>query len=417
MSAALGRLLWPSDDPDALALFVSYMHVARAAHWVSVAITLGVAVAWSDGVTVTQRAIWTVLACTNYAVQNLIYDRILAAPDRLLALRQWIGALMLTIGISGLAWGLLPWTATHESRLVTACFINVALGFAVVNIPSATVAVLALLIPQGIAMATAIYWRFDMPAAALAIAMPVAALSLFSARVNRAGVAACRARREAEEMAQALRLQQDRLLESEKQNAVLRERERLMRDIHDGLGGSLVSALASLQGHSGSAGDVEHTLQHCLEDLRIVVDSLEPTDGDLEAALVQLVFRWRERLDRTPTVLRIDAQPTPTLAWLGPSQALSIMRAVQELIGNAVRHGQPDTVTVALYKQGSWVRIDVSDDGVGMTRDGPPAGKGLRFAEHRVATLGGRLKLSARDPRGTCAAIWLPIEWRQDEAA
>jgi hypothetical protein len=125
------------------------------------------------------------------------------------------------------------------------------------------------------------------------------------------------------------------------------ERQRLMQDMHDGLGSSLISAIRSVE--RGDLGDarVSQILKDCLDDLKLTIDSMEPVDADLLLLLATLRFRLEPRLEGTGVNLNWEVREMPTLSWLNPSSALYILRIVQESIANILRHTRATGIHVS----------------------------------------------------------------------
>lgn len=95
----------------------------------------------------------------------------------------------------------------------------------------------------------------------------------------------------------------ERLRALEAQRAVAGERERIMRDIHDGLGGQLVSMLSQVERDDYRREDLLQGLRSSLDELRMTIDSLDPNDDDLVVTLATLRSRLprdRHRCGRNP---------------------------------------------------------------------------------------------------------------------
>jgi signal transduction histidine kinase len=198
----------------------------------------------------------------------------------------------------------------------------------------------------------------------------------------------------------------------ERERAVTEERERIMRDMHDGMGGQLVSTLALVESGRGSAKEVGDALRGALEDLRLVIDSLEPIEDDLGATLGMIRHRLEPRLERHGIRFDWQVEDLPPLPGFGPERALQTLRIVQEAITNVVKHSGARTVTIRTGDAqdggapGAWV--EVRDDGRGFDparADGE--GRGLANMQHRAAALGGRLTVASGED-GTAVRLWLP---------
>jgi len=198
----------------------------------------------------------------------------------------------------------------------------------------------------------------------------------------------------------------------EHERAVTGERERIMHDVHDGVGGQLVSALAMVEG-GRSVDAVGDVLRSALEDLRLVIDSLDPTEYDLLAVLGAVRARLEPRLGRHGLQMRWEIREVAPLPGFGPEMALQVMRVVQEAVTNVVKHAAAQTITVrtgeapeATGRRG--VFVEIRDDGRGYRADAP-RGRGLASMERRAERLGGRLVVTGSAP-GTVVRLWIPSD-------
>jgi len=214
----------------------------------------------------------------------------------------------------------------------------------------------------------------------------------------------------ASELNHSLQESQARLLALEREQATRAERERVQRDLHDGLGAQLVAALAVAEREPQDNAAVRHAVRLALGELRGAVDSLDAGDervlndvlGALRARLEPLTqgsaarFVWR--------VGEISAQPQLTA-----QQALHLLRILQEAIANAVKHSGASTIEVASGSEDRAGRagafVDVSDDGRGVSDAAP--GRGLANMHSRAALIGAELEVDA-GAAGTSVRLWLP---------
>ncbi|MDH6265919.1 signal transduction histidine kinase [Rhizobium sp. SG_E_25_P2] len=199
--------------------------------------------------------------------------------------------------------------------------------------------------------------------------------------------------------------------------ALSAERERLMRDLHDGLGGQLVRIVAlSEQDHEGAAPTGE-AARAALRDLRLVIDAMEDVEGDLLLALAS----WRERTAQHLRVhgialdWQVRAKPSDlTFPDLRPWHMIQIMRLLDEAVTNAVRHSGAATISIILRteeKDGerAKIHITVRDDGRGFgeAQSNPPGKFGLANMRKRAALCGATLTIES-DVYGVSVDLALP---------
>ncbi|MDX6751538.1 hypothetical protein SH611_17160 [Geminicoccaceae bacterium 1502E] len=188
------------------------------------------------------------------------------------------------------------------------------------------------------------------------------------------------------------------------------ERMRLMRDLHDGIGGQLLSILALSERGGERRGDaIAAASRRALADLRLVVDSLEDMGNDLGLMLGQ--FRERIELLLRPSGIRLDwrVPDLPELPGLTPAATLHIFRILQEAVTNATRHSGSDVIVIEAVPSsaaGSGVRLIVREHGRGGAAE-RAGGLGLANMRHRAATFGARLSIDS-GPGGTAVVLELP---------
>lgn len=223
-------------------------------------------------------------------------------------------------------------------------------------------------------------------------------------RVN-AGLGERLAAREAE-----LQANHERLRRVEREQALLLERQRLMRDMHDGLGSTLMSSLVLAEQGRLDGPAVAGLLRECVDDLRLVIDSLEPIGHDLVTLLASLRHRLGRRLEAAGLRIVWDVQDLPPLEWLQPPDALQVLRIVQEVMTNVLRHAGASQVRLSTALEGDRVSVRVEDDGCGFDPDAVVPGRGLRHLGQRAARLGGTLQVDSRAGAGTRVRLDLPLQ-------
>jgi signal transduction histidine kinase len=203
-----------------------------------------------------------------------------------------------------------------------------------------------------------------------------------------------------------------RLIELERAQTLAVERHRLMRDVHDGLGSTLTTSLAMIEQGNLDAAELKHMLLDSVDDLRSVIDSLEPRDGDLTSVLATLRFRLGKRLELAGIVLHWDMQDLPSLTWLGPSQALQLMRLVQEVLTNVLKHARATRMKISAQPAEQHIEVCVADNGCGFDAATAPVGRGLRHLAQRAASLQGSIVIESRPGSGTTVRLLLPVAIR-----
>ncbi len=203
-----------------------------------------------------------------------------------------------------------------------------------------------------------------------------------------------------------------RLREVERGRVLEVERERIMREMHDGLGSHLVSTLSLIQGSAPSRESIGEAIRAAIDELRLVVESLEPLDGDLIAALAMLRARMQPRFEAARIAVVWEVSDLPILADLQPGRVLQVLRIAQEAFSNVLKHARARTITVrtgvATSPAGPVIFLEIGDDGGGIGTDGG-SGRGLAHMRRRAAELGARLELHSA-PSGTRVRLALPID-------
>jgi hypothetical protein len=197
---------------------------------------------------------------------------------------------------------------------------------------------------------------------------------------------------------------------AERSAAVAAERERLMRDMHDGVGSSLVRAIALVERRAGSPDEIVETLRAALEDMRIAIDSLDPDVRGVDDILAVLRDRLAPRLERSGVALEWRLADVAPLGPLSAEGALDLLRICQEAIANAITHGKARRIRIATSECGaagaSGVVIAIEDDGAGFA-SGAREGHGLANMRFRASRLGAELRVRSFGA-GTCVELSIP---------
>ena len=203
----------------------------------------------------------------------------------------------------------------------------------------------------------------------------------------------------------------EQLVESRRNEALALERTRIMSEMHDGIGSQLTMALSLVRrmdreadpAHNGEDGRIATVLRESIEDLQLIIDSLEPVENDLLTVLGTLRYRLQDRLGKGGIELQWNVVDLPPLPMLTPHSVLSILRIVQEAFANCLKHSGATRIAVTTGLRGEpgideTAHIGIVDNGHGIQpRQG--AGRGMENMRRRAAALGGRLLVTSHAGR------------------
>jgi signal transduction histidine kinase len=193
-------------------------------------------------------------------------------------------------------------------------------------------------------------------------------------------------------------------------NAQIGARLDLVRDLHDGFGGSLVSAIATLE-HGPDDVDVRahsvETLKALREDLRLVINATTHS-GDLVEPMESLRHRWSDRLDAAGIASHWRLVGLDRLQ-LPPGRSLDVLRCIQEALTNVLKHSGAGLVHVDVDCPGAILRVEIRDDGCGFDASAHSTGTGLANLTSRACRLNAKLAIDTQPGRGTCLRLEVPM--------
>lgn len=194
-----------------------------------------------------------------------------------------------------------------------------------------------------------------------------------------------------------------------RRNDLMLERQRIMRDMHDGIGSQLLGLLFQSRSQSLAPEALSQGLQESLDDLNLVVESLDQSGHGLAEALGAFRARITPKCEAAGIALEWDVDQLGEAARVGPTLVLQVYRILQEACINAIRHGKPKTIRIGAGAEASGsVRIVIEDDGAGFDLSAPKKhGRGLANMRRRAEAAGGTLTIDST-PGKTRLTVRLP---------
>ena len=194
-----------------------------------------------------------------------------------------------------------------------------------------------------------------------------------------------------------------RLSEVERSRAVLAERERILRDMHDGVGSNLAAAVRQLESGRATPQEVVKSLRESMDHLKLSIDAMNFPAGDVNALLASLRYRLQPRIESAGLVVLWEVEPLPLWISAGDEAMRHLQFLVLEVISNVLQHARATTLKMLASGTATGIRITLADDGLGVRR--MPA-HGLGSMQVRAGLIGAMLTVESTAP-GTRVTIFL----------
>lgn len=169
------------------------------------------------------------------------------------------------------------------------------------------------------------------------------------------------------------------------------ERERILRDMHDGVGSHISSAIRQLQSGQTSSGDLLRTLRDSLDQLKLSIDSIHLPPGDVGALLAAARYRLEPRLAAAGIALEWAVAELAPVARLDAQAMRQLQFLLFEAISNVLQHAQARMLRIEADMHGRTLVLRVIDNGRGFDAAHPP-----RALAERAGAIGAALALESR---------------------
>jgi ligand-binding sensor domain-containing protein/signal transduction histidine kinase len=208
------------------------------------------------------------------------------------------------------------------------------------------------------------------------------------------------------------------LFEQTKDLAVIAERNRLARDLHDSAKQKAFAALAQLGTANGMLkikpdsvkphlGEAETLVYEVIQELTFLIQEIYPIalqEKGLATTLREYVFEWENRNDIVVNLTVQDERPLT----LETEQA--IYRVIQEALANVSRHSHAQRVEVSLVYNPDSLQVLIMDDGCGFEINQKAKGMGFRSMQERISSTHGTIQIQSAPGQGTRVMVFIPVK-------
>lgn len=188
------------------------------------------------------------------------------------------------------------------------------------------------------------------------------------------------------------------------------ERKRIARDLHDGVGQSLLLIKKQLFVTHEVTQENQLLISDTLEEVRSISQDLHPFQLEkfgLTAAINEMLHKVENSTD-----LFISKEIDPIDKLLDEKAEINLFRTIQETLNNIVKHSAATAAKITIEKADKKLIINIQDNGKGFDHElaiVTSKSLGLRTMFERIAALGGKLKIEKGQPKGTRIRIQIPV--------
>ncbi len=186
----------------------------------------------------------------------------------------------------------------------------------------------------------------------------------------------------------------ERLARTAGEQARAAERTRILRDMHDGVGAHLSSAIRQLQSGRADSEQLLQTLRDSLDQLKLSIDAINMPPGDVTALLAGMRYRLEPRFAASDVELQWHVDELAVVPGYDAPAMRHLQFMVFEALSNVLQHAQARVLRIEASACGNGARLRIIDDGRGFDV-GRPLRKGLLSMHERAAAIGARLSLES----------------------
>lgn len=180
------------------------------------------------------------------------------------------------------------------------------------------------------------------------------------------------------------------------------------RELHDNIGQLL--SLAKISLHSTKPekqAEGKEYMNHIIKEVRALSKTLN-LDWVESVSLDDFILQQLEKL-QTTGFCQATFESDQSFLDLKKDQKLVLIRVIQECLNNAIKHAQPNKITIGITGNGTTRKIEIIDDGKGFDTNQQSQGSGMFNLKKRMETINGNFSLKSRVGEGTQITLELPI--------
>jgi signal transduction histidine kinase len=189
------------------------------------------------------------------------------------------------------------------------------------------------------------------------------------------------------------------------------DRKRIARDLHDGVGQSLLLIKKQLEASHATSMDNQRMITDTLEEVRSISRDLHPFQLE-KFGLTTTLNDMVEKVGHASDIF-ITKEIDPVDGLLSEKAEINVFRTVQEALSNIVKHAEASAAKVTIRQEAGGIFLKIQDNGKGFDHElavVKSKSLGLRTMYERISSIGGKLKIEKGAPKGTVIEIQIPAK-------
>lgn len=180
------------------------------------------------------------------------------------------------------------------------------------------------------------------------------------------------------------------------------------RELHDNIGQLLSLAKLNLNSSKPEKqAEGKDYINHIIKEVRALSKTLN-LDWVESTSMDDFISQQLTKIQSTG-FCQTSLDSDQSFSYLQKDQKLVLIRVIQECLNNAIKHAQPDHISIRIFQNGNTRKIEISDDGRGFDTSQKSQGSGMSNLTKRMETIEGKFNLTSAVGEGTQITLELPI--------